>query len=169
MKQAIKPWPTNATSRFNIVQHCSMQHVELVWPPCCIVWYGVETILISIKCFIQHRSTFLLFACVTNKVALVWPRTSTLLHSRKSSLNQEQRVDCTKIRDHYSSQISNLHNSSLHTQHVAFVWPRSLTPSNKVEFNNVEWCCIHLARAGSAADWYSEGASSNPARVNIFD
>ena len=33
------------------------------------------------------------------------------------------------------------------TQHVAFVWSRSSTPSNKVEFNNFEWCCIRLARA----------------------
>ena len=32
-------------------------------------------------------------------------------------------------------------------QHVAFVWPRSPTPSNKVEFSKVECCCVRLAKA----------------------
>ena len=127
-----------------------MQHVELVWPSCCIMLYDVERSLISIKHFMQHRSTFLLFSCVNKKVALDWPRTSTLLHSRtcsESSLRQGQQVVLPKIRDHYSSQICNLNNSSLHhttcwhsfrhaVQHhptklnltmlndVAFVWPK---------------------------------------------
>ena len=108
-----------------------MQHVELIWPPCCMMLHDVERSLISIEDLIQHRSTFPLLSCVNNKVALVWPRTSTLLHSRtcsKSSLWQTKRVDWHKIRDQYSSQISNLHNWSLRTQRVAFVWPRSPIP-----------------------------------------
>ena len=110
----------------------------------------VERSLMSIKHLMEHRLTFLLFSCMNNKVALVWPLTSTLLHWRtrsKSSLGQGQRADWPKIWDHYLSQISNLHKQFKSARHdmlysfghavqhhptklnltmlndVAFVWP----------------------------------------------
>ena len=132
-----------------------MYRVELVWPSCCImlhyctwsckmlneVWFP-SNIWWNI---VQH----FFCSCGNNKVALIWPRTSTLLPSHmryKSSLRQGYHVVWPKFRDHYSSQISNLYNSSLHrnnmlhsfghaVQHrstklnstmlndVAFVWP----------------------------------------------
>ena len=97
----------------NIVE-CNIFSLSYHTASRCMMWYNVERSLISIKHLMQHRSTFLLFSCVNNKVALVLPRTSTLLHSRtfsESSLRQGQRVVWPKIRDHYLSQIFDLYSS----------------------------------------------------------
>ena len=105
----------NSTS-FNIVE-CNMLNPFGHHVASCCMLYDVERSLISIKHFMQHCSTFLLFSCVNNTVALVWQRTSTLLQKRtrsKSSLRQGRRVVSPKIRDDYSFQISNLQDSSLH-------------------------------------------------------
>ena len=76
-----------------------MQHVELVWPPCCMMLYDIEQSLISIKDVMQHRLTFFLFSCVNYKVALIWLCTSKLLHYRtrsKSSLSIINSHDVVK-------------------------------------------------------------------------
>ena len=125
-----------------------MQHVELVWPPCCIMLYDIEGSLISIKHLMQLRSTFLLFSCVNNKVALVWPRTSTLLHSRtrsKWSLRQGQRVVWPEIPDHYSSQISNLRNSSL-LRTTCYI--RLATQSSAIQQSWIQQCWMMLHSFG---------------------
>ena len=100
------------TTSFNIIECSMLNSFDHHVASCCIMLYDVERSLFSIKHLMQHHSAFLLFSCVTNKVALVWPRTSTLFHSRtpsKSSLRQGQRVNGLKIQD----QIFNLHNLSL--------------------------------------------------------
>ena len=82
---------------FALDQHCWVQHVKLFWPSCCMMFYGVQRTLMSIKHLMQHHSTF--------------------LHSRtrcRSSLRQEQRAVWPNVRDHYSSQIFDLHNSGPH-------------------------------------------------------
>ena len=119
--------------------------MHVAW--CCMmlnkVWFPS-----NIWCnIVQH---FFLFSCVNNKVALVWPRTSTLFHSRtrnKSFLRQGQQVVWPEIRDRcLRSLISTIREC---TAHVVFVWPRSPTPSNKVKFHNVEWYCVRLALASA--------------------
>ena len=125
-----------------------MQHVELVWSSCCTILHDVERSLISIKHLMQHRSTFLLFSCVKNKGVLVWSGTLTLLHSctrSKSSLSWESGIII-----HPRFLISTIRVCT--AQHVAFVWSRSPTPSNIIEFSNVEWYYICLARAWDMPD-----------------
>ena len=106
----------------------------------CMMLYDVEQSLISIKYLMQHRSTFLLFSYVNNKVAFILLCTSTLLHLHtcsKSSLRQGQPVVWPKIWDHYLSQITNLHNSSLHhtTHCICFTMQ-----SNTIQQSWVEQC-----------------------------
>ena len=47
--RASSPYETNAISQFNIVQHCWMQHVELVWPPCYMVLYDWTRCMSSLR------------------------------------------------------------------------------------------------------------------------
>ena len=103
----------NSTSQFNIVE-CNMLDYfcrHFAW--CMMlneVWFPS-----NISCNIAQY--FFCSRVSTNKVALVWPRTLTLLRSStrsKSSLRQGQQVVSPKIRDHYSSQISSLPDSSLY-------------------------------------------------------
>ena len=51
---------TDPTCWWNIIQHCWIPHVTLVWPPCCTMLHDVERSLISIKHHLQHHPTFLL-------------------------------------------------------------------------------------------------------------
>ena len=82
---------TNPTSQFNIVEHCWMQHVELVLNEVLNkVWFPS-----NISCnVVQHFCTR----------ARVW----------KSSARHGQRVVWPKIRGHYSSLIFDLNSSGLH-------------------------------------------------------
>ena len=114
---------------------------------CCIMLHHVVRVergLIFIEHLIQHRTTFLLFSCMNNKVALVWPRTLTLLHSRtrsKSSHRQGQRDVWPKIRDHYSSQIFNLHNPNLLRTTCCI---RMATQSNTIQQSWIQQCWTML-------------------------
>ena len=114
--------------------------VELVWLSCCVMLYGVERSWISIKHLVQHRSTFLLFSCVNNKVALVWSRTRS-----KSSLRQGQQVYWPKIWDDYSSQISNHHNSNLHRTTCCI--------RLAMQFNTIQQCWRTLHSFGRGLKW----------------
>ena len=125
------PGQRNATSQFNIVHHHWMQHVELVWLPCCLsccmMLYNVKRSMISIKHLMQHRSTF--------------------LHLRmrcKSSLMQGERVGWPKIRDHYSSQIFNLHNSGPHRTCCI----RLATQYNTIQQSWIQQCWMMLHSFG---------------------
>ena len=128
------------STSFNIVEWDMLNSFGHHVASCCIMLYDVERSLISIKRFMQHHSTFLLFTCLNNKVALVWSRSSSLLHScerSKSSFRQRQRVNWPKIRDHYSSQIFNLHNWSSHHTTCCI---RLATQPNTIQQSWIQQC-----------------------------
>ena len=114
---------TNPTSQFNIVEHCWMQHVELVLNE---VWFPS-----NISCnVVQHF-------CTRARV-----RKSSTRHGQTGSLAQNS--GSLFVLDLWSPQLSSTSHDMLHLfSHAVQQW----TPSNKVEFNNVVWCCICLARA----------------------
>ena len=86
---SISPGQTDPTCWCNIIQHCWIQHVALVWPPCCTMMHDVgsdvERSLISIKHRLQHHPAFLVFLSVKENVAFVWPPCSTLLNASMSA------------------------------------------------------------------------------------
>ena len=91
-----------------------------------------------------------------NKVALVWPRTLTLLRSStrsKSSLRHEQQVVSPKIRDHYSSQISSLPDSSLYRTTCCI---RLATQSNTIQQSWILQCWMMLHPFGRGVTAFLE-------------
>ena len=118
-------------------------HVELVWPSCCMMLYHVERSLVSIKHLMQHRSTFLLFSYMKKKSCTRLVAQLNVV----APVCAHQVISLLRIKDHYSSQITNLHDSSLHSTTYCIRLASSPTPSNIVQLSNVEWYYICLARA----------------------
>ena len=54
----LRPVKTKPTCWSNIIQHCWMQHVGLVWTLCWMMLEDVGLILNLVKTFVQHCATF---------------------------------------------------------------------------------------------------------------
>ena len=122
-------WTRLATMLYHVTLCCIMLHYVA---SCCIMLHHVAL------CCIMLNEVWFPSNISCNIVQHFCTRTRC-----KSSFEQEKRVVWSKIRDHYSSQIFDLHNSSLHRTTCCMSAPhnilrRSTTSSNKVEFNNVE-------------------------------
>ena len=113
--QCFSPGQTNATSRFNNVQYCWMQHVELVWPPCCIMLHHVAWcgMMLSEVWFPSN----IWCDIVQNVFVLVCEQQSCTRLAAQFNIfafaHAQQVISVLRIWDHYSSQIPNVHNSSL--------------------------------------------------------
>ena len=73
------------TFQRNISQHCWVQHVAYVWPPCCDVLWHVGSNLKVVKFFIQHLWTL-------HDVVVVWPGSCNNVAPRHAHLFDFQLV-----------------------------------------------------------------------------
>ena len=80
-----RPGQTDPTCWCNIIQHCWIQNVALVWPPCCpmlndVGWCWTKFDFHQTSSSTSSNISFVL-RCEQN-VALIWPPCLTLLNAR---------------------------------------------------------------------------------------
>ena len=134
-KCCMKIWPlsspgqTIATFQRNISQHCWVQHVAYVWPPCCdMLWHvGCCSNLKTVKFFMQNLWINVAWRC-----------------SRCSRFVQ----DCCT----WACALNRFSTRNM-SQHVATGWPNARNMSRptmlrSVEFKNVAIVWPGLANAG---------------------
>ena len=139
-----------------------MQRFELIWPTMLhndVAWCCndvVERSMTSIRHLITYRSTILLFSCVNNKVALVWPRTSTLqtLSNRRSCVKDRQPEDLTNRCFRYLGRS------------VECVMRATMTTNLKISGEIIPRVIIDSAMNLIEKCWHSRSRSSSSKRRN---
>ena len=111
-----------ARSPISTIRICTVQHVAFVWSRGQTSSSEVEF----------HNVEWCCIRLVTWSNIIQWswiPQCWMMLHSFGHVVKHHpMKLNSTMLND------------------VAFVWSRGQTSSNEVEFHNVEWCCIRLAR-----------------------